>query len=102
VIRLGDGTEQSARRMAGAVDLLHPYTDELFEDLPGGAGLPDRAALRGAWDQTIAEIFAEAHLEVPVSEFPQTGGRRGLHGEGLGVMLAEMQSLHRAHPGAVW
>jgi len=101
VIRLGDGTEESARRMAEAVEDLHRYTDELFED--GTApGLPDRAALRPAWEATIAEVFDQALLAVPQDVPPLTGGRRGLHGEGLGHLLAEMQSLHRAHPGAVW
>jgi len=101
VIRLGDGTEESAARMKEAVANLHIYTGELFEpsDAPG---LPDRAALRTTWDATIADIFAEAGLDVPEVAFPQTGGRTGLHGEGLGHLLAEMQSVYRAHPGATW
>lgn len=104
VIRLGDGTEESARRMADAVEDLHLYTGELFE-----AGtetdddvLPDRAALQPAWETTIDHVFGEAGLTRPVIPHPQTGGRAGLHGEDLGHMLADMQSTHRAHPGATW
>ena len=56
----------------------------------------------GDWDRVIGEVFAEAGLRQPDGVPMQSGGRRGLHGEGLGHLLAEMQSLARAHPGAVW
>lgn len=108
VIRMGDGTEESAERMRAAVAALHNFTPELFEMSPAAqaahdAGiLPDRTALRATWDAAIATIFVEAELTVPDVPYPQTGGRKGLHGEGLGHMLAEMQSVHRAHPGATW
>ena len=108
VIRLGDGTEESAARMARAVAALHRYTGELFESSPAAqaaeaAGvLPRRAAMRAEWDRVIGRVFAEAGLCVPEGIFMQTGGRAGLHGEDLGHMLAEMQSVARAHPGAVW
>lgn len=101
VIRLGDGTEESARRMQDAVVDLAIYTDELFEENNASA-LPNRAALRPAWTATVSHIFAEAGLELPETKIPQTGGRSGKHGEGLGHMLAEMQSVYRAHPGASW
>lgn len=108
VIRLGDGTDESARRMAAAVDALHGYTGELFEtDAVTGAmaaaGVaPDPAGLLGAWDATIGEVFAEATLDVPDVRWPQTGGRRGVHGEDLGHLLAEMQSVQRVMPGLTW
>ncbi len=108
VIRLGDGTEESARRMRAAVEALHPYTGELFVSSPAAreaeaAGvLPGRDALRGAWEATVREVFGEAKLEVPEVAYPHGGGREGRHGEDLGHLLAEMQSVHRAHPGAVW
>lgn len=104
VIRLGDGTDESARRMRAAVADLHLYTGELFEAGASAdiAALPDRGALRESWDATVAQVFAEAYLEVPDIPYPQTGGRAGLHDETLGHMLAEMQSVHRAHPGATW
>ncbi len=104
VIRLGDGTDESARRMQDAVDALAIYVDELFEE--GAAknvtALPSRAAIRPAWDATISHVFNEAGLTLPEAPYPQTGGRSGLHGEGLGHLLAEMQSVYRAHPGATW
>lgn len=108
VVRLGDGTTESARRMASAVDALHRYTPELFLSSEAAraaeaAGvLPRRADLRLGWERTVGAVFAEARLAVPEVPYPQTGGREGRRGEALGHLLAEMQSLHRAHPGAVW
>lgn len=104
VIRLGDGTEQSARRMREAVLDLHLYTAELFEEgaAKGVDALPSRAAVRPVWDATVSSVFAQAGLQVPEVTYAQTGGRNGIHGEALGHMLAEMQVVHREHPGAVW
>lgn len=108
VIRLGDGTEESARRMARAVGALWRYTGELFESSPAAraaevAGvLPVREDCRVEWERTVAAVFAEAGLDLPEGSAMQTGGRKGIHGEGLGHLLAEMQSVARAHPGAVW
>ena len=103
VIRLGDGTDESARRMREAVEDLHIYTEELFDEgAADGTVVPSRAAVRSTWDATIKDIFTQALLDVPNVPFPQTGGRTGLHGESLGHLLAEMQSVYRAHPGATW
>ena len=101
VIRLGDGTEESTRRMQEAVVDLAIYTDELFEESDTSA-LPNRADIRPAWTATVAHVFAEAGLELPETKYPQSGGRSGKHGESLGHLLAEMQSVYRAHPGASW
>ena len=106
VIRLGDGTEESAAKMRAAVAELHRFTGELFEESDASAALetvlPRRAEMRGAWDRVIGMVFSEALLEMPEVRFPQTGGRHGLHGEHLGHLLAEMQYLQRAYPGATW
>jgi ring-1,2-phenylacetyl-CoA epoxidase subunit PaaC len=108
VIRLGDGTEESQARAATAVAELWMYTGEMFEpsgsepDLIASGIAPDRAAIRPAWATTIDRTFGEAGLQRPADGWMQTGGRAGRHGEHLGRMLAEMQVLHRAHPGAVW
>ena len=94
-LRLGDGTEESHRRAQAAVDRLWPYTYELFE----GNGFRD------AWLSTVDAVLAEATLTRPSDEdtrFRPTGGREGVHTEHLGYLLAEMQYLHRAHPGASW
>jgi ring-1,2-phenylacetyl-CoA epoxidase subunit PaaC len=107
-LRLGDGTEESRGRMQAALERLWPYTYELFEpdSLLGrlaGAGIAvDAAELRPEWDRTIAETLGEATLSVPESTWRPSGGRRGAHTEGFGLLLAEMQWLHRSHRGAQW
>jgi ring-1,2-phenylacetyl-CoA epoxidase subunit PaaC len=108
VIRLGDGTEESHRRMQAALDRLWPFTFELFEAdgvtsrlAEAGTGV-DPAGLRPAWEQRIAAVLAEATLEQPADGWRPGGGRRGVHSEHLGFLLAEMQHLHRSHPGATW
>ena len=108
VIRLGDGTDESRKRMITALDDLWGFTGELFE-IPDderalvNAGIaPDRAALKLAWDAHVARVLREATLDVPKPRGMQTGGRSGRHTEYLGKMLAEMQMLARAHPGVKW
>ncbi|MHB2264275.1 1,2-phenylacetyl-CoA epoxidase subunit PaaC [Aliihoeflea sp. PC F10.4] len=108
VIRLGDGTEESAARMTQAVDDLAPYVDELFDadDVTQAmvkAGIaPDPASLRAEFDRTVATIFAEAFLDMPTAPFAQRGGRDGRHGEAMGFLLADLQYMQRTYPGAVW
>jgi ring-1,2-phenylacetyl-CoA epoxidase subunit PaaC len=108
VIRLGDGTGDSHRRAAAAVDDLWMYTGEMFEADEAAEALVrvgiavDPAAIRPAWDATIDRVLADAMLARPADRWMQSGGRRGRHTEHLGHLLAEMQVLHRAHPGAVW
>jgi ring-1,2-phenylacetyl-CoA epoxidase subunit PaaC len=108
VIRLGDGTEESHGRAAAALDDLWMYTGEMFEMDVGAAALVrtgiavDPAAVRPAWDATVDRVLAEATLPRPADRWMQSGGRRGRHSEHLGPLLAEMQVLHRAHPGVVW
>jgi ring-1,2-phenylacetyl-CoA epoxidase subunit PaaC len=109
VIRLGDGTAESRRRSLDAVDELWPYTGEMFETDAADAALvaegiaPDPAALRPAWDATIAHVFQLATMPLPApGAWMQTGGRRGVHSEHLGHLLAVMQHLPRSYPGAIW
>jgi ring-1,2-phenylacetyl-CoA epoxidase subunit PaaC len=108
VIRLGDGTEESRHRTMAALDELWPWTGELFEQDAAERALVeagiavDRVALRPAWDATVDEVLAEATLARPPDGWMQTGGRRGLHTEHLGYLLAELQHLQRSHPGATW
>ena len=108
VIRLGDGTEESHARDAAALDELWMYTGELFEmdegerDLTKKGIAVDREAIRPAWDAAIGRVLAEATLKRPAERWMQMGGRAGRHSEHLGHLLAEMQVLHRAHPGATW
>lgn len=108
-IRLGDGTEESARRMAEAVEALYSYTGEVFEtdevtDALAAAGIaPDPASLKDEWDRTIAEIFAEAQLALPDPDsWQRSGGRKGRHGEEMGYLLADLQYMQRTYPGLTW
>jgi ring-1,2-phenylacetyl-CoA epoxidase subunit PaaC len=108
VVRLGDGTEESARRMKAAAEELAPYVGELFEkdtvtEVMTEAGIaPDPASLRPEFDRTIGTIFAEAGLEVPAAPWMQSGARQGRHGEAMGYLLAELQYMQRTYPGATW
>ena len=108
VIRLGDGTDESHARAQAALDDLWMYTGEMFEPFDGERALvrdgiaPDRTALKPAWDTTIDRVLSEANLKRAPDRWMQTGGRTGQHTEHLGRLLAEMQVLHRAHPGAKW
>jgi ring-1,2-phenylacetyl-CoA epoxidase subunit PaaC len=108
VIRLGDGTEESHAHAAAALDELWAYTGELFamdaaERILAADGIAvDRAALKPHWQATIDRVLREATLQRPPDGWMQGGGRAGRHTEHLGHLLAEMQVLHRAHPGAVW
>jgi len=105
---LGDGTAESHRRAQRALDELWPYANELFlaDDvdrtaLAAGSGA-DVEALRPRWRETVERVVAEATLTIPKDGFSPRGGRTGRHTEHLGRMLADMQSLARAHPGATW
>lgn len=100
VIRLGDGTDESRARMVSAVERLWPYTGEMF-DLSASVGvLAD--AVPAQWHHGVTAVFGEATLEVPEAVWVQRGGLDGRHTEHLGRMLAEMQFLQRAYPGARW
>jgi len=108
VIRLGDGTEESHRRMQDALESLWSYTGEMFlsddkDKAVAALGIaPDPAGLRAAWDATVRHVLDEATLAVPKGDFAHKGGRQGVHTEHLGFILAEMQFLQRAYPGASW
>jgi len=108
VERLGDGTAESHARVTGSLARLWPYTQELFVDddvelaaAEAGIGvLP--STLEGAFAARTGETLARATLARPAKMPFQWYGKQGRHSEHLGYLLAEMQSLHRAHPGATW
>ncbi|MCB1756710.1 MAG: phenylacetate-CoA oxygenase subunit PaaC [Gammaproteobacteria bacterium] len=109
VIRLGDGTAESHQRMQDALDLLWPYTGEMFtndavDEAIAAAGIaPQPADLHAAWESAVREVLDEARLAVPASNaYSQQGGKLGRHTEHLGYILADMQFLQRAYPGATW
>jgi ring-1,2-phenylacetyl-CoA epoxidase subunit PaaC len=105
VVRLGDGTETSHARMQAALDAEWPYVDELFgppldPTLVGRAA--DPVALRDPVLSDVRRVVAEATLSLPEVPPAVGGGRQGLHTEHLGHLLADLQHLHRSHPGASW
>jgi len=108
VVRLGDGTDESADKMQTAVLALHPYCEELFVDTPQmqqtveGGILPSRSAMRKEWQETINDVFRQAFLEMPQVTYPQLGGREGRHTEDMGFLLAELQYMQRTYPDMTW
>lgn len=108
VVRLGDGTSESRRRMAEGLDWCWRFTGELFVVdavdkalVPGGVAV-DKTALRDAYERAVGAVLADAGLDRPALHRDIVGGRRGHHSEHLGHLLAEMQFLPRAYPDAVW
>jgi ring-1,2-phenylacetyl-CoA epoxidase subunit PaaC len=111
-LRLGDGTEQSHRRMQAALETVWPYVEELFRTsdeerrlIEAGVAV-DPAGTRAEVDAVLGEVLAKATLtrpdRRPAGTIAGRGGRQGLHTENLGPVLAQMQSLARQHPGATW
>lgn len=108
LIRFGDGTAESHERAQNALDDLWRYTGELFvpdeaETLLAQAGtVPDLADIRKEWNIIIDRTLKEAELQRPADGWMATGGKKGVHSEHLGPMLAEMQTLQRTFPGVEW
>ena len=108
IVRLGDGTDESKRRIQRAIDALWRFTGELgaADDVDthaaeAGYGVP-LAELEASWRRRVDEMLDEATLTVPEDPFQATGGRAGNHTEHLGHLLAEMQFMQRAYPGMAW
>lgn len=108
LVRLGDGTPESRARVDDALTRLWPFTHELFDAddadrSAAAAGIgPAPDTLASAWNGTVDRVLAEATLARPAPAGYGWHGKQGRHSEHLGYLLAEMQSLHRAHPGAAW
>ena len=108
VIALGDGTDESHARMQAALDEQWDYALEMFTSDASDAAMaaagiaPDPANLRGVWDETVDAVLAQATLKRPDSSFAHKGGKQGTLTVHLGYILAEMQFLQRAYPGASW
>jgi ring-1,2-phenylacetyl-CoA epoxidase subunit PaaC len=107
-IRLGDGTEESARRMAAGLDWCWRFVPELFEvDATLQAAIdrdiaPDSRRFEDEYRAALAAVLADAQLDAPADQRPILGGRRGHHSEHLGHLLAVMQFLPRTYPDATW
>ncbi len=110
VIRLGDGTIESNRRINLALEEVWPYTGEMFEAAEyENINSKKQVAvavseIKSDWQNKVKEVFEEATLIYPLEEktWMQTGGKNGIHSEHLGFILAEMQFLQRAYPGCEW
>ena len=108
VIRLGDGTDESARRMNDALEALSPFVGEMFEQdsltraLADAGILPDMDRIKSRFDHVVADTLHIATLPAFAPEFAHMGGREGRHTEYLGHLLAELQFMQRAYPGQHW
>jgi ring-1,2-phenylacetyl-CoA epoxidase subunit PaaC len=108
LVRLGDGTDESHARAQSALDHLMPCTQEFWTECPAQAQAVatstgvDPRRFQAAWDSEVDAALAEATLHRPAAGGFVPRGRQGLHSEHLGYLLAEMQSLARAHPDARW
>jgi ring-1,2-phenylacetyl-CoA epoxidase subunit PaaC len=112
VIRLGDGTDYSRERMAAGLAAVAPLVPELFETtaierrLAATGVAVDPAQLRPEFDAVLARVLAEATVEMPdhpgLARVAGEAGRDGAHTEAMGYLLAELQSVARAMPGATW
>lgn len=108
VVRLGDGTEQSQRRMQAALEYLWPYTSEFFSPTPTdeaaeslGLG-PSWASLQQPWLGAVTPVLDVATLKLPPATPFLSRGKLGVHSEHMGHLLTEMQYLQRAYPGGTW
>ena len=108
VKRLGDGTEESHAKMQAALNVLWSYAGELFEETDVekemkelGIGA-DLAKVQAEFERFTTEIFAEATLQIPSTGWSQSGGKRGVHSEHLGFILADFQYMQRTYPSMVW
>ena len=108
LVRLGDGTNESHQRMQSAIDHLYPYTREFWSAYPAEAAAieegvaADIMTLQSAWNQIVDDALWEATLAQPPAGGYVSEGKKGIHSEHLGYLLAEMQSLSRALPDARW
>jgi len=109
IVRLGDGTDESQRRVQTAINDLWMYTGAMFtsdevDEVMAAQGIAtDPAALRDPWLAHVGQVLAEATLTLPSPDaWMQSGGKQGRHGEAMGFLLAEMQFLQRAYPAAQW
>jgi len=108
VIRLGDGTEESHQRVQESVDDLMRFVEELFfqnevnELLQEDKLIGDCEDFKQQFYQNVNNVLTEATLTIPEIKYHQKGGRKGIHSEHMGFLLAEMQYMQRTYPGMQW
>ena len=108
VIRLGDGTEESHKRIQNSLESLLRYAHELFfenevDELLIAKGIvPSAEIIFPIWEKTLHDVFKEATLSLPKNNWKFQGGREGRHSEHMGYLLAEMQYMQRTYPNMEW
>lgn len=108
VIRLGDGTEESHKRIQNSLNNLWRYTDELFyvdasdEALTEAGILPDLSDLKSLWLKEVNTVLELATLQIPTNNWQFEGGRKGVHSEHMGYLLSELQFMQRVYPNMEW
>ena len=106
VIRLGDGTEESKKRISDSLDSLWPYTGEMFMksevETLSMEDATDISNIKGSWMNKVASVLEEATLSIPKGSWMQKGGKDGIHTEHLGYLLTEMQYMQRTYPNLTW
>ena len=107
-IRLGDGTAESKEKMQMAINNCWPFTDEMFasdafdEEMSLAEIGVDLSSIQSLWMQRVQEVIKEAQLTLPEKAWMHKGGKKGIHSEHLGFILADMQWMQRAYPGMEW
>lgn len=108
MIRLGDGTDESHEKIQKSLNDLWMYTGEMFQAdaldqaaLEAGIGA-DLSEIKGLWKQNVEGVLRQANLTIPKDDWMQSGGKKGIHSEHIGFLLAEMQHLPRMYPDAQW
>jgi ring-1,2-phenylacetyl-CoA epoxidase subunit PaaC len=108
VVRLGDGTEESHKRIQNAINGLWTYTDELFHQTEADIAMVEEGVavdvtkLKETYYSKINAVLERATIEIPESKWFQKGGKNGIHSEHLGYLLADMQYMQRTYPGMEW
>lgn len=108
VIRLGDGTDESHKRIQNSLESLLRYAHELFfenevDELLIAKGIvPSAEIIFPIWEKTLHDVFKEATLSLPKNNWKFQGGREGRHSEHMGYLLAEMQYMQRTYPNMEW
>lgn len=108
ILRLGDGTDKSHKRIQQAIDDLWAYTDELFYQTEAEKAAIDQGTgvnmddFKDTYYSNVSSVLKQATLEVPEMKYFQEGGKEGKHSEHLGHLLTDMQYMQRTYPGLEW